>query len=110
VLSSPVASYAAIPVVVNGRYRYGIAIANDNDLPLNAAIILSAGTGGGVSIQIPARSQYVKFIDEIFAFPIQTNGTIEVLANGSAGSANFNITALLFDGQTFTTLNPATVR
>jgi len=61
-------------------------------------------------IQIPARSQYVKFIDEIFAFPIQTNGTIEVLANGSAGSANFNITALLFDGQTFTTLNPATVR
>jgi hypothetical protein len=111
VLSSPAASYAAIPVVMNGRYRYGIAIANDNDLPLTAAIIFSSGPGGGgMSIQVPAHGQYVKFIDEIFPSLIQADGTIEIVANGSAGSANFNVTGLLFDGQAFTTLNPATVR
>jgi hypothetical protein len=32
-----------------------------------------------------------------------------ILANGSVGSDNFNVTGLLFDGGTFTTLVPATI-
>jgi hypothetical protein len=106
----PASARALIPMVLNGRYRYGIAIANDNDAPLVAALSLtSPGTSQIVPIQVPPRSQYVKFVNEIFNLPAEASATFEILANGSVGSANFNVAGLLFDGGTFTTLIPATL-
>src|SRR5262249_36368174 len=85
------ASYALLPMVLNGRYRYGIALANDNDTPLLATLNLSSpATTFILSIQVPARSQYVKFVDEIFNVPAEGVGTLEILANGTVGSGNFN--------------------
>src|SRR5215475_12884663 len=34
ITGAPTAARALIPMVLNGRYRYAIAIANDNDVPL----------------------------------------------------------------------------
>ena len=97
-------------MVLNGRYRYGIAIANDNDAPLLVALSLtSSPTSPLLPLQLQPRSQYVKFIDEIFNLPAEGLATFEILANGSVGSDNFNVTELLFDGGTFTTLVPATI-
>jgi hypothetical protein len=107
---SPLASHALLPMLLNGRYRYGIALANDNDAPLLAALSFSAPASSWIlPIQVPARSQYVKFVDEIFPVPSDGMGTFEILANGSVGSASFNVIGLLFDGATFTTLVPATI-
>ncbi|HEU5235778.1 MAG TPA: hypothetical protein VFU37_01475 [Pyrinomonadaceae bacterium] len=107
---APVASHALIPMVLNGRYRYGIAIANDNDAPLTVALSFeSNGTAVLRSIQVAARSHYVTFVDEIFTIPAEGAGTFEILANGSTGSDHFNITALLFDQGGFTNVVPAVV-
>jgi len=110
VTGTPATSRGLIPMVLNGRYRYGIAIANDNDAPLIAAVSFSSSTTSQIlPIQLPPRSQYVKFVDEIFNLPAEGLATFEILANGS-GSANFNVTGLLFNGGTFTTLVPATIQ
>jgi hypothetical protein len=110
VTGTPATSRALIPMVLNGRYRYGIAIANDNDAPLLVALSLtSSPTSPLLPLQLQPRSQYVKFIDEIFNLPAEGLATFEILANGSVGSDNFNVTELLFDGGTFTTLVPATI-
>jgi hypothetical protein len=107
---SSLASHALIPMLLNGRYRFGIALANDNDAPLLVSLTFtSAGNFQGLMIQVPARSQYVKFVDEIFSVPSEGMGTFELLANGSIGSGDFNVMGLLFDGQAFTTLIPATI-
>jgi hypothetical protein len=107
---APIASNALIPMVLNGRYRYGIALANNNDAPL---LVTLSFTSGGTSVlrnvQVAARSHYVAFADEVFSVPAQGSGTFEVLANGSVGSGNFNIMALLFDQGVFTNVLPATV-
>jgi hypothetical protein len=109
VLSARQASYALLPMALNGHYRYGIAIANDNDAPLVAALIVSGVPGsGGRTIQVPARSQYLTFVDEVFDLPAQGTGMLEIVANGTTGSANFNVTGLRFDRGVFTTLVPAT--
>jgi hypothetical protein len=110
VTGTPATSRALMPMVLNGRYRYGIAIANDNDAPLLVALMItSPGTLQPVAIQLPPRSQYVKFIDEIFNLPDEGLATFEIVANGSVGSGSFNVTGLLFDGGAFTTLAPATI-
>jgi hypothetical protein len=111
VLSAPVASYALLPMLLNGTSRYGIALANNNDVPLTVSFLFNPAQGGGsgLTIQVPARSQYVRFVDEIFSnVPAQGTGTFEVYANGTIGSGNFNLTGLLFDRGVFTTLVPAT--
>jgi hypothetical protein len=108
---APLASHALLPMVLNGRYRYGIAIANNNDGQLSAVISLTAN-GAAVlrSVQIPGRSHYVVYVDEIFSVPPQGMGTLEILANGATtGSDNFNITALVFDQGAFTNVVPAVV-
>jgi hypothetical protein len=107
---SAIASHALLPMVLNGRYRYGIALANNNDAPLLATLNFSAPASSFIlSIQVPARSQYVKFVDEIFPVPSDGPASVDVLANGSVGSGNFNLMGLLFDGASFTTLVPATI-
>jgi hypothetical protein len=107
---APVASNALIPMVLNGRYHYGIAIANNNDAPLTASLSFTAnGTSVLRPLQIAARSHYVAFVDDIFNVPTQGAGTFEILANGSVGSGNFHIMALLFDQTTFTNVVPAVV-
>jgi hypothetical protein len=107
---APVASNALIPMILNGRYRYGVAMANNND-GLLAVILTFTSNGTTVlrSLQLEARSHYVAFVDEIFSVPQEGTGTFEILANGSVGSDNFNITALLFDQGAFTNVVPAVV-
>jgi hypothetical protein len=110
ITGAPVTSRTLIPMVLNGRYRYAIAIANDNDAPLVVALgLTSSGTSQILPIQVPPRSQYVKFVNEIFNLPAEDSAIFEILANGSVGSGNFNVAGLLFDGGTFTTLVPATI-
>jgi len=41
---APVASVALIPMVLNGRYRYGIALANDNDAAQLVVLLFDSGT------------------------------------------------------------------
>ena len=103
-------SHALIPMVLNGQYRYGIAMANDNDAPLAVALSFTSNATSVLRpLQIPARAHYVAFVDELFNVPTEGSGTFEVLANGSVGSDNFNILALLFDEGTFTNVVPAVV-
>jgi len=110
VSGAPLASNALIPMVLNGRYRYGIALANNNDAPLRVTIsFTSNGSTALRPADIPARSHYVTFVDELFNVPGQGSGTLEIMANGSVGSGNFNITALLFDQEAFTNIVPAVV-
>jgi hypothetical protein len=88
-----------------------VAIANDNDAPLIVALSLtSSSTSQILPVQLQPRSQYVKFVNEIFNLPAEESATFEILANGSVGSGNFNVTGLLFDGGTFTTMVPATIQ
>ena len=107
---APVASNALIPMLLDGRRRYGIAIANNNDALLQVTLsFTSNGTDSLRSLQVPARSHYVAFVDDIFSVPAQGSGTFEILANGSVGSDNFNIMSLLFDQGAFTNVPPAFV-
>ena len=108
---APVASNALIPMMIlNGRYRYAIAIANNNDALLAVSLsFTSNGTSVLRGLQVQARSHYVAFVDELFSVPLEGTGTFEILANGSVGSDNFNITALLFDHGAFTNVVPAVV-
>jgi hypothetical protein len=97
-------------MVLNGRYRYGIAIANNNDGQLIVSLSFSSnGTNVLRTLQVPPRSHYAAFVDEIFSVPGEGSGTFEILANGSVGSGNFNITALLFGQGVFTNVLPAIV-
>jgi len=108
---APLASRALIPMVLNGRYRYGIAIANNNDAQLIVSLSFSSnGTNVLRTLQVPPRSHYAAFVDEIFSVPVEGSGTFEILANGSVGSGNFNITALLVDQGGFTNVVPAVIR
>jgi hypothetical protein len=107
---APVAARVLIPMVLGGGVRYGIALANNNDAELRASMsFTSNGTNVLRSLQVPAKSHYIAFVDENFTGPPDGSGTFEILANGSVGSGNFNITALLFDQAAFTNVVPAVV-
>lgn len=111
-LRAPTTSHALIPMLLNTQSRYGIAIANDNDAPLHTSLLFtSSGIFEAINIQVPARSQYVKFVDEIFKMTGNGNdmGTLEIVANGSIGSGSFNVMSLLFDQTAFTIVLPAVV-
>jgi len=106
---APVTSHALIPMILNGRYHYGVAVANNNDAPLTALLsFTSNGTTVLRSLQVDGRSHYVAFVDEMFSVPREGAGTLEILAN-DVGSGNFNIMALLFDQGAFTNVVPAVV-
>jgi len=100
---APVASLALIPMVLN-RCRYGIALANDNDVAQLVVLLFDSGATSLVrTIQLQPRSQYVAFVDEIFNVPVDGLGTLKIGAVGVVGQpGNFNITALLVDQGGFT--------
>ena len=109
--SAPPAGVVLIPVVLNGHYRYGIALANDNDEPQVVAILFDSGATSLVrTIVLHPRSQYVTFVDEIFNVPATGLGTLRIGAVPGAGPGSFNITSLLFDQGSFTNVVPAVIR
>jgi hypothetical protein len=109
--SAPVASVVLIPMVLNGRYRYGIAIANDNDETQVVVSLFDSGATSQVyTIPLQPKSQYVKFLDEIFDVPTAGLGTLRIGAVPGGGPGNFHITSLLFDQSSFTNVVPAIIR
>jgi hypothetical protein len=109
--SAPNASVVLIPMVLNGQYRYGIAIANDNDEPQVVVALFDSGSTSQVyTIPLQPKSQYVKFMDEIFDVPTAGLGRLRVGAVPGGGPGNFHITALLFDQSSFTNVVPAVIR
>jgi hypothetical protein len=108
---APVASLVSIPIVLNGRYRYGIALANDNDAAQLVLLLFDSGATSLVrTIQLQPRSQYVAFVDEVFNVPAAGLGTLRIGAVQGVGPGNFHITALLFDQGGFTNVVPAVIR
>lgn len=107
VFSAPPVTYASIPVLSGETYRFGIAIANTGPTAISVELLLTTadGTTTGKTIQVAPASQMAKFVDEVLTVP-STIGTniLEVVS-----SSPFNITGLMFDGQVFTTLVPATL-
>jgi hypothetical protein len=99
-------------MVLNGHYRYGIALANDNDAA--QVVVLLFDSGGATSlvrtIQLQPRSQYVVFADEVFNVPATGLGTVIVGAVEGGGPGNFHVTALLFDQAGFTNVAPTVIR
>jgi hypothetical protein len=109
--SSPIASLVLIPMVFNGRYRYGIAIANDNDAFQVVILLFDSGATSQVyTVPLQPRSQYVKFVDEIFDVPTAGSGILRIGAVPGGGPGNFHTTALLFDQGSFTNVVPAVIR
>jgi hypothetical protein len=109
--SAPVASLVLIPMVLNGRYRYGIALANDNDAAQVIAILFDSDATSLVRvIELEPRSQYVTFVDEIFNVPGTGLGTLRIGAVPGGGPGNFYITSLLFDQVGFTNVVPTIYR
>ena len=85
-------------MVLNGRSRYGIALANDNDAAQLVLILFDSGATSLVrTIQLQPRSQYVAFVDEIFNVPAAGLELLRIGAIQEVGPGNFHITALLFD-------------
>ncbi len=107
VFSSPGVTYAMLPAIFGGGFRHGIALANDSATAANVTLLFTGSDGQvvGKIIQIPARSQYVRFADEIISLPTQGYGSLE-LTSGQP----FSIVGLLFNGAAFTTLVPATLQ
>jgi hypothetical protein len=99
-------------MVLNGRYRYGIALANENDAAQLVVLLFDSGATSLVrTIQLQPRSQYVAFVDEIFNAPAAGLGTLRIAAIQGVGQpGNFHITALLFDQGGFTNVAPAVIR
>ena len=98
-------------MVLNGRYRYGIALANDNDAAQLVVLVFdSGGTSLVRTIQLQPRSQYVRFVDEVFNVPTEGLGNFFIGAVDGTGSGNFHTTALLFDQGSFTNVVPAIIR
>ena len=82
-------------MVLNGRYRYGVAMANDNDAAQLVTFLFDSGAASLVrTIQLQPRSQYVVFMDEIFNLPAGGLGTLRVAAVAGIGADKFYITAL----------------
>lgn len=109
--SASPAGLVLIPIVLNGHYRYGIALANDNDEPQVVAILFDSGATSQVwTVPMQPRSQYVTFVDEIFNVPASGLGTLRIGAVPGGGPGNFHIMSLLFDQGAFTNVVPAVIR
>jgi len=99
-------------MVLNGRYRYGIALANDNDMAQVVVLLFDSGATSLVrTIQLQPRSQYVAFVDESFNVPAAGLGTLRIGAVAGFGQpGNFHIAATLFDHSGLTNVVPAVIR
>jgi hypothetical protein len=93
------------PVLLVPGLRTGFAIANDNDTTANFTVQFTDINGHvtGQILQVAARSQYVRFVDEIFTVPNIGTGALEIL---SQSGPKFSATGLLFAGAVFSTLVP----
>jgi len=108
--SAPATALVMIPVVLNGRYRYGIAMANDNDASQLVVILFDSGSTALVkTIELKPKSQYVTFVDEIFNVPAAGLGTLRIGAV-DVGPGTFRLTTLLFDRGGFTNVVPEIIR
>jgi hypothetical protein len=108
---APIAGGALIPMLLNAGYRYGIAMANDNDAVQLVVLLFESGATSLVrTIQLQPRSQYVAFVDEIFNVPTAGLGTLKIGAVPGGGPGNFHIVALLCDQSGFTNVVPAVTR
>jgi len=110
--AAPIASVASVPMVLNGRSRYGIAMANDTDGPQLLVVLFDSGATSLVRpIPVQPRSQYVAFVDEIFNVPAAGMAILRIGAfDQAAQPGNFHITALLFDQGGFTNVVPTLIR
>jgi hypothetical protein len=102
-----IASIGGFPATCNVSL-FGIGVER-----LSASVLVQPASWEAISSRgrdVVASGYYVTFVDEIFSVPQEGTGTLEILANGSAGSDNFNITALLFDRGAFTNVVPAVER
>jgi hypothetical protein len=106
VFSSPATNYMLFPVLFPSSLRTGVAIANDNDMPLDVTVRFtdSNKTVTAQMIQIPARSQRVGFVDEILGLASLASGVLEIY---SEPGPQFNAVGLVFAGNVFSTLVPA---
>jgi hypothetical protein len=105
VFSAPAVRYAALPMLIEGKYfRYGYAIANNNDNPMKVSIVFSIN-GQSVSkiLPVPARTKISGYVDEQLSLPSSGLGNLEFV---SQSGMQFSVTALLFASSTFTTLIP----
>jgi hypothetical protein len=107
VFSAPPVTYAAFPLITGGTLQYGIAIANTSAAPITVTFTLNLPnlTSTTASVQVPAQSQFVRFLNQVMALP-STAGSA-YLEMGSASP--FSVTALVFDGAIFSTVVPAMV-
>jgi hypothetical protein len=107
--SAPLASVVSIPMVLNGQYRYGIALANDSDAAQLIAILFDSDATSLVRVmQLQPRSHYTSFADEIFNIPAGGLGTLRIGAIEESG--RFHITTVLFDQLIFTNVVPVVFR
>ena len=93
------------PVIHHGQMgkRLGLAVLNDTATSNSYDFIYVDGTGWVVSdsIQIPAGTSFVSFLDEILELPSgPVAGTLTI-----RGDQEFYSLALIFDGTAFTTLS-----
>jgi len=105
VFSAPSTNYAMFPVLLNSGLRTGIALANDNDTVAYLTVQFTDSNKNVMSriIQVAARSQYVRFLDQWLTVPSMGSGTLEIF---SPSGPEFRVTGLLFAGNTFSTLVP----
>jgi hypothetical protein len=106
--SAPAASAALIPMVLNGRNHYGIAVANDNEVSQLVVFLFDCDDGTSLvrTVQLEPKSQYVLFADQIFNLPATGLGTLRLGAVSGIGADFLHMTALLFDPSGFTNVVP----
>jgi len=100
VFSAPPTSYTMFPVLITPGLRMGVAVANDNDVTANFTMQFtdSAGHITGRVVAIPARSQYVHYLDEILTLPTApSTGSFEIISQfrSSAQPACFSLDVFL---------------
>src|SRR5262249_39981733 len=90
----PVTSAVHYPLINPGfSFHYGIAIANDGTSPISVVLnLLIDGRTFGKIVTVPAYSQFVAFLDDLFTIPAAYAGVLEArTVNGP-----FYTTALLY--------------
>src|SRR5262249_1289339 len=93
---APPTTYAMFPLsFVSGR-RTRFAISNDNDIVANFTVQYTDINGNIYAqiVEVPARSQLVRFVDELFTVPnTSSTGSLEIV---SLSGAKFSVTGLVF--------------
>jgi hypothetical protein len=106
VFSSPPTN-DVIFLALSSELRTGIALANDNDAPIDVTVQFTDVSQKVIKriIHIQARSQYVGFVDEMLGVASIGQGTVEIFTTQSG--PQFSATGLVFAGNVFSTLVPS---